>query len=158
AMRRRSTCRRSGRDVTRARMLRSSVVAALLLVTTSAGAEPAAQRQSPVPLSSKQLVGVRSASWNASKGLLQRFDRTDEGWAPVGPNVPVDLGRHGMAWGRGLQGAEKGPLKREGDGRSPAGVFALGPAFGYSDATPEAAARFPYRRVQRETYCVEDVR
>ena len=48
--------------------------------------------------------------------------------------------------------------KSEGDGKSPAGVFALGRAFGIAAALPGATHEFPYQRTQSSTYCVEDVR
>jgi D-alanyl-D-alanine dipeptidase len=48
--------------------------------------------------------------------------------------------------------------KTEGDGKSPAGVFALGSAFGTADSLPGEARGFPYLQTQATTYCVEDVR
>jgi L,D-peptidoglycan transpeptidase YkuD (ErfK/YbiS/YcfS/YnhG family) len=64
-----------------------------------------------------------------------------------------------MGWGHGLlKTAQPGPVKREGDGRSPAGVFALGRAFGSADTLPEGAKSFPYLQTQPTTYCVEDMR
>lgn len=77
----------------------------------------------------------------------------------MGDAVDVSLGRHGFAWGRGRQPADQiGPIKHEGDGRSPAGVFALGTAFGAADSVPAGAAGFPYRQTTARSYCVEDVR
>jgi D-alanyl-D-alanine dipeptidase len=52
----------------------------------------------------------------------------------------------------------RGPLKREGDGRSPAGIFDLEHAFGYAADPPEGARGFPYLPIERDTVCVEDVR
>ncbi len=63
-----------------------------------------------------------------------------------------------MAWGRGLDAlTDSGPVKKEGDGRSPAGVFALARAFGAADALPAGAHGFPYLHATPNTYCVEDV-
>jgi L,D-peptidoglycan transpeptidase YkuD (ErfK/YbiS/YcfS/YnhG family) len=45
-----------------------------------------------------------------------------------------------------------GPIKREDDGRSPAGVFDIGDAFGYA-AT--AATALPYQAMQPSSYCVD---
>ncbi|MBN8224609.1 MAG: hypothetical protein J0L89_07315, partial [Xanthomonadales bacterium] len=45
-----------------------------------------------------------------------------------------------------------GPVKREGDGRSPAGVFALGTAFGYAG---QAAAGLPYAQMQASSWCMD---
>jgi D-alanyl-D-alanine dipeptidase len=63
-----------------------------------------------------------------------------------------------MAWGRGLQDTQPGPVKHEGDGRAPAGAFAIARAFGYSDALPPLAKKFPYLVLGKSVYCVEDTR
>src|SRR5437016_550418 len=79
----------------------------------------------------RQLVVVRSADWQATSGELRRYQRREAGWSEVGDPAPVTLGRSGLAWGRGLHGAPPGrPIKREGDGRAPAGAFALTASFG----------------------------
>jgi Uncharacterized protein conserved in bacteria len=80
----------------------------------------------------RQVVVVTSEGWDASRGRLQAFERGDDGWQPHGDAFEVALGRSGSAWGVGLHPAPAGdgPRKREGDGRSPAGVFAIGEAFG----------------------------
>lgn len=64
-----------------------------------------------------------------------------------------------MGWGRGLHTpVGKGPVKREGDRRSPAGVYALDIAFGAASSLPEGARSFPYLQTRSTTYCVEDSR
>lgn len=63
-----------------------------------------------------------------------------------------------MAWGCGLyQSPAQGPFKKEGDGRSPAGVFALPSAFGSAEALPADAPGFPYLHTLATTYCVEEI-
>jgi L,D-peptidoglycan transpeptidase YkuD (ErfK/YbiS/YcfS/YnhG family) len=103
---------------------------------------------------------VRAESWSKSFGALTRYERDSSGrWLAAGAEIPVDLGRHGMAWGRGLHALPtSGPFKTEGDGKSPAGVFALGRAFGTADELPQDSRGFPYLQTQASTYCVEDVR
>jgi len=102
------------------------------------------------------LISV-SDNWAATKGTLQRFQR-DKGqpWTRVGEPVQITLGNAGLGWGRGLHsrvGANE-PVKREGDGRSPAGVFLIGNSYGYDKAT-EALA-WPYQRVDGDWRCVND--
>ena len=76
-------------------------------------------------------------------------------WAPT---VEAALGRTGLAWGRGLHAAEAdGPQKREGDGRSPAGVFDLRLATGYEPTAP-AGTRLTYRVATPTLRCVDDPR
>jgi zinc D-Ala-D-Ala dipeptidase len=63
-----------------------------------------------------------------------------------------------LGWGAGLHSnsqTERSPSKQEGDGRSPAGVFAIGAAFGY-DAEKPAWLRLPYVPLTSATECVDD--
>jgi D-alanyl-D-alanine dipeptidase len=46
-------------------------------------------------------------------------------------------------------------VKREGDGRSPAGAFALGSVHGYA-AAPGIALQLPYQRATADVRCVDD--
>lgn len=106
-----------------------------------------------VPAATRQVVLVRAAHAAASQGTLTRWQRRDTGWQQVGGPVAVDLGRGGLAWGRGqLRAAE--PAKREGDGRSPQGVFALGTAFGRGPRPSRIA--WPWRRAGAVDRWVDD--
>ena len=107
----------------------------------------------------QQLLVVRSASWGAATARLTLFEKHDGGdWKSLGGPIAVNVGRRGMAWGRGLHAAGEGPLKKEGDGKSPAGVFSLGTAFGSSPTLPDGASGFAYLQARDSTFCVEDVR
>ncbi len=67
------------------------------------------------------------------------------------------IGKNGLGWGIGLHPmTEEGPVKHEGDGRSPAGVFTLGTVFGY--AAPNAAdwVHMPYLQSTDDLECVDD--
>lgn len=100
-----------------------------------------------------QLILVTTADWNADRGVLRHFERRGQGWRQVGDAQPVMIGRNGSAWGLGLYDtSQPGPVKREGDGRSPAGVFAIGEAFGYA---PTADTTLPYAPMQASNYCVD---
>lgn len=102
----------------------------------------------------RQLVVVTTRGWDAVDGTMRLYERDGNGWRRVGGDVPVVVGRTGMAWGRGehSQGGA-GPVKREGDGKAPAGIFRLGTAFGFD---PSAALRVPYRPLLASTECVDD--
>jgi L,D-peptidoglycan transpeptidase YkuD (ErfK/YbiS/YcfS/YnhG family) len=81
----------------------------------------------------------------------------------VGRPVPVRIGAAGLGRGRGLHDTAPGalahgPIKREGDRRSPAGVFALGPAFGPVTRRPYAPGRWPWRRTTKRDRLVDDPR
>ncbi|MCD6441408.1 MAG: L,D-transpeptidase family protein [Candidatus Marinimicrobia bacterium] len=115
----------------------------------------------PIPDTSKQLIVVVTPSWEASKGSLYRFEReeTVSDWKMTGQPVPVILGRNGLGWGRGLHQIHEGSnlIKREGDGKSPAGVFRLGEAFGFPTLEEMGDLKIPYRPVTDYLECVDDV-
>ncbi len=112
----------------------------------------------PVPPESRQMVLSVSAGWEATPALLQAYERpsADAPWQPVGPPIEASLGRTGLAWGRGLHPPGlAGPQKREGDGKSPAGVFDLRLVTGH-DPAPPAGTRLPYRQATATLRCVDD--
>lgn len=101
----------------------------------------------------RQLIVVTSPSWDAPSGRLQAFERSDSGWKAHGEGFNVSLGRTGSAWGIGLHPQQNtGPQKQEGDGRSPAGIFNIGPAFGYADHIGSA---LPYQPMLASSYCMD---
>lgn len=111
-----------------------------------------------LPPATTQLLLCLSPGWDAPSGHLQCFERrAGNAWQPVGAEIPVALGRSGMAWGRGLHPPAGGLEKREGDGRAPAGVFAITALFGYADASAlPAPPRLPYHRARPDLKCVDD--
>lgn len=106
---------------------------------------------------SQQMVVVTAANWQATTGSLRRFDRADGGWQMNGPAFRVVLGRGGLGWGRGMNPPpQSGPQKREGDGRSPAGIFPLPYAFGYASADSVREIKLPYVQCTASLECVDD--
>jgi L,D-peptidoglycan transpeptidase YkuD (ErfK/YbiS/YcfS/YnhG family) len=126
--------------------------------STSAPATPAASAPPAAAwLGARQLVLVVTPGWNADHGTLRTFERDsnsdDQGWREVSRATPVTIGKAGAAWGLGLQPRQAaGPLKLEGDNRSPAGVFRVGEAFGYAG---RAATALPYRALSATDYCMD---
>jgi L,D-peptidoglycan transpeptidase YkuD (ErfK/YbiS/YcfS/YnhG family) len=100
-----------------------------------------------------QLILVTTPDWNAPAGTLRAFERAGGQWKQIGNTTPVTIGRTGAAWGLGLNDVPAdGPRKREGDGRSPAGVFAIGTAFGYAG---NATTALPYAPMDANDYCID---
>lgn len=100
-----------------------------------------------IPPACTQLLLCLASDWNAPAARLQRFERPAGGdWIAVGTPLPVVLGRNGLAWGHGLHAPDSAGDKREGDGRAPAGVFAITALFGEipADAPSAAALHLPY--------------
>ena len=107
------------------------------------------------------MVLVVTPSWNATAGTLRRFtrDADAEAWRPIGEPVPVVVGRTGVAWDDAQVAPLAGePTKREGDGRSPAGAFALDTAFGFDIRQIVPWVRLPYVQLRTTTECVDDPR
>lgn len=127
-----------------------------LALAACAGGAPQRPAQARAWAEAEQMIVVTTAGWDVDHGLLRRFERAPGAgarWTQVGEAAPVMLGRTGSAWGLGLHPqAASGPTKREGDGRAPAGVFALGTAFGYAQT---AASRLPYRAMTASHYCID---
>ena len=110
--------------------------------------------------SSRELILVIAPDWKACAAQLQRFARTDlDGdWQPVGAVVSVSLGRGGLAWGLGLHARRGGVEKREGDGCTPAGIFAITALFGIAaaDSSFARAAKLPYLCATPDLKAIDD--
>jgi L,D-peptidoglycan transpeptidase YkuD (ErfK/YbiS/YcfS/YnhG family) len=111
-----------------------------------------------VPAESRQRVLSVGTSWTGVAARVRLFEREDPAanWRPHGDPFDASLGRTGLAWGRGLHplGLE-GPSKKEGDGKSPAGVFDLREATGYAPEPPPGT-RLAYRTATPDLRCVDD--
>jgi L,D-peptidoglycan transpeptidase YkuD (ErfK/YbiS/YcfS/YnhG family) len=127
---------------------------AALLPLLAACASTAAPRAQPWD-NARQLVVVTTPDWNAPTGSLRAFERDGDGWRETTPPLSVNVGRSGAGWGLGLHDArdqDAGPVKREGDGRAPAGVFAIGIAFGYA---PRLSTGLSYKPMQANDWCID---
>jgi len=104
-----------------------------------------------------QLLVVTSTDWNAKNGNLCRYQRSADilEWELCGQPIDVSLGKNGLAWGRGHHLIQDGLQKREGDGKSPAGLFSIGDAFG--DARHQKYAKnIPFLLITDDLECVDD--
>ena len=125
------------------------------ILAVGCGSAPALSDDSLVlPADSGQLVVVTTPSWEATTGVLRRFERLGNTWALVADPAPVVVGRRGLGWGKGLHPDQlTGPRKQEGDGRAPAGVFLLSRTFGYDASVPTG---LPYIQATPDVECVDD--
>lgn len=126
----------------------------LLLLAALASPAPFARAAGLPWAGARQLVLVTIPDWDSRSGTLSTWSREDGRWLPVAAPAPVVIGRAGAAWGIGLHPSQAGPRKREGDGRSPAGVFALGSAFGYAAS---ARTGLPYAAMDADDWCIDVV-
>ena len=125
--------------------------------SSEAGEKTASAQAIELP-APRQWLLVLAEDWDASAGQLYGYQAQGDEWEVAWGPLPVVVGRKGLAWGRGevpIQGLP-GPVKREGDRKSPAGVFALGEAFGYAPADSAAWLAWPYLPITAGTMCIED--
>jgi L,D-peptidoglycan transpeptidase YkuD (ErfK/YbiS/YcfS/YnhG family) len=109
-----------------------------------------------------QLITGVTADWSSTTATLRLWTRTDASapWTAAGAAWPATIGTSGAAWGRGLHGdappaGRDGPVKIEGDGKAPAGAFAIRRAYGYAAAAP-SGTQLPYAQLAADTDCVDD--
>ncbi|TNF44921.1 MAG: hypothetical protein EP216_01135 [Epsilonproteobacteria bacterium] len=103
----------------------------------------------------KQLLVVTTKNWSVSSGSMQRYARYNKTWHKVGKAIDIELGRNGLGWGIGLHDIPQNAqiIKKEGDGKAPAGIFKLKQAFGYGPFK----IKYPYEVYKETDHCVDDV-
>lgn len=111
-----------------------------------------------VPAACTQLILVEVANPAKSAASVRLLERTTGRWTTgLGP-FPARIGAAGCAWGTSplfslpVAGV---PRKAEGDGKSPAGIFSLGAAYGKAPVRPPSW-RWPYRAIDAHLICVDD--
>lgn len=92
----------------------------------------------------QQLLVVVGEGQGSSLAKLFFLERKDQGWGLVLGPVPATTGRNGFA--------DPG-AKREGDGKTPSGLFELEHVFGYA---PSVATAMPYRQATEDDIWVDD--
>ena len=109
--------------------------------------------QAQIP-DTKQLIVVTTENWSTPNGTLQRYEKIEK-WHKVGKAIDIKLGRNGLGWGIGLHSTPKDAkiIKKEGDGKAPAGIFSLKQAFGYNPFVVD----YPYEVYKSTDHCVDDV-
>jgi len=147
---------------------RAALIACVVAGATASAVGARAVSAAALLKTARQMLLVTTADWNTVAGTLYAFDRGADGtWvaarvptaaaAAGGPRgVPIVVGKSGLAWDPGMASPVKGPIKVEGDGRSPAGVFALGTAFGFARAAEARWLRLPYTEITSTLECVDD--
>jgi L,D-peptidoglycan transpeptidase YkuD (ErfK/YbiS/YcfS/YnhG family) len=109
-----------------------------------------------IPAKSQQAVVALTSSWTSSYADLYLYERAGEQWVKRDGPIKVRLGRTGSAWGLGIhQNPSGATLKKEGDAKSPAGIFYIGGAWGDAP-TIQKHPQLPYRKVTPRDLWVED--
>jgi L,D-peptidoglycan transpeptidase YkuD (ErfK/YbiS/YcfS/YnhG family) len=93
---------------------------------------------------SEQLIFATNRDSSSSLVTIHVVERNNGVWQLIFPRFDGSVGEMGFA----AMGN-----KREGDGKSPSGVFPLGIAFGYD---PSVATKMPYRQATENDFWVDD--
>lgn len=112
--------------------------------------------KTPLPKDTTQLIVVRSENWQTAEATLDLYEKRGGKWRQSGDTIQIIIGKNGMGWGRGLHTvpANAAIVKKEGDGKAPAGIFVLKNGFGYEDFK----IRYPYKVYTETTHCVDDMK
>ena len=109
-----------------------------------------------LPAGSSQCVVGVADGWESSHVTLSYFEKKGGEWKRVGGEWKGRLGSKGLVWGRGIhRNAPGATLKKEGDGRAPAGVFDLGGVWGVHKSVKKNPKTF-YHQVTSRDLWVED--
>lgn len=87
------------------------------------------------------MLVLEASDYSAVRSVLALWEAEGEGWRRV-EAFPAAIGRSGLSL-----------LKREGDGKTPAGRFRMGTGFGQN---PAPAGAWPYRAADGSDYWVDD--
>lgn len=105
----------------------------------------------------RQLFLARSGSMDSHQGNLQLFERQGEKFQPVTEVIPCVFGKNGLAYTPERTGekADERRTKKEGDMRTPMGVFWLGTAFGRVKLFP-LDSKMPFLELHAELMAIDD--
>ena len=117
----------------------------------------AAQSQSITHLkSNNQVIFVKTNSYSSMNGTMFLYERKNahKDWK-LKDSFEVTVGRSGLAKDINATIPFTGsvPTKHEGDGKSPSGIFTLGPVFSYHHLQK---LHMPFVQVDTNFYCVDD--
>lgn len=104
-----------------------------------------------------QVLFVKTPLYNSINGTMFLYERKNnsKSWKLV-DSFAVTVGRSGLAKdiNANISFNDTVPVKHEGDGKSPSGIFKLGKVFSYHDIKD---LHMPFVQVDTNFYCVDDV-
>ncbi len=105
----------------------------------------------------RQVLVVRQDVLDQTRGTLTLYEQEGNAWKQTLGPLPALLGKRGTAWGRGpfFAPPRECTVKREGDGRTPAGLFSIGTLYGYSPRPP-VPTRLAYTQITRHLWAITD--
>ena len=114
---------------------------------------------SPIPENCKQIILLTAETIDTSFAMFQRYEKNEQNeWTKIGEAVHTCFGRKGLARGIGLhpENSLNGPVKKEGDGKSPSGIFTLGKIMGFKNPEECGIINMPYEKIINGLECIDD--
>ncbi|QUE31089.1 L,D-transpeptidase family protein [Francisella philomiragia] len=101
----------------------------------------------------KQLIVVTTSNWQSVTGKLWFFEKDNQNnWLAKKLATTVVVGKNGIAWADSIyQSLADADLKKEGDSKSPAGIFDIGKTFGFANILA-----VEYVQLKTGIECVDD--
>jgi L,D-peptidoglycan transpeptidase YkuD (ErfK/YbiS/YcfS/YnhG family) len=131
---------------------------ALITLSQHIFGEDNISKPSGIPDSCRQMILVLADNWNNFHAEMFLCEKEIANWA-IKASFSAVLGKNGFAWGVGLHSPSlftDGQLhKKEGDLKSPAGVFTLGKCMGYAPNCPYNPS-LDYEPIKETTQGVDD--
>jgi len=144
-------------------MKRSSLLFFIIVLfsfsaTVPAWSKPTHAAMNADSLHTQQLLVVVTDGWNSLQGTLYGFKKHKGEWILQFSNAVV-VGSKGLGVGDGLVqlSIDTAPIKKEGDLKSPAGIFKIGTAFGYASYRAAKWIKNPYISATDTLICVDDM-
>ncbi len=112
-----------------------------------------------MPADCEQAIIGMAKGWDNSHVVLSLVEKNSKGqWVRVLGPYAGRLGKNGLVWGLGLhQNPKNARTKKEGDGRSPAGIFRVGGLWTTTNTPVKRHRSIPEVRVTAADLWVSDV-
>lgn len=103
------------------------------------------------------MIVVLTEAWSSTKGTLWCFKKNGNIFQALFMKpTDVALGKKGLAWGRGVHHKDSHECKKEGDGKSPAGIFTISRCFGHASLEEIGPLKMDYIHLTRTIEAVDD--
>lgn len=108
-------------------------------------------------MSSKQILQVTVNNRQHETAVLQRYQRSGlhANWKKIGTLIPIVIGKNGLAKQVSDPSSIAFPIKKEGDLRTPLGIFPISFSFGIMSADKNISS-LPWQQLTSDIECVDD--
>lgn len=108
----------------------------------------------------EQLILVTTPNWTSYKAKINLYEKDGVNWKKSKDDIKAVIGKNGMGWGKGIYNQEdaiNNTFRKEGDKRTPAGIFTISTVFGLNnilEAKKELNLKYPYIELTDNTRCI----